>query len=193
MSLPKVLVFAGSIRTGSFNARLAALATKELVQAGADVTRISLLDYPMPLYDGDLEAKSGPPENAIKLKKLMSIHQGVFIVSPEYNASVTPLLKNTIDWISRVRERGEPPLAAYKNRVFALGGASDGTYGAMRSLMALRQVLELGCGALVIPDQIAVSRASEAFDEMDNLKDERAANLLKRVVQRLTDMAREIA
>ena len=193
MSLPKVLVFAGSIRTGSFNARLAALATKELVLAGADVTRISLLDYPMPLYDGDLEAKSGPPENAIKLKKLMSIHPGVFIVSPEYNASITPLLKNTIDWISRVRERGEPPLAAYKNRVFALGGASDGTYGAMRSLMALRQVLELGCGALVIPDQIAVSRASEAFDEMDNLKDERAANLLKRVVQRLTDMAREIA
>ena len=193
MSLPKVLVFAGSIRTGSFNARLAALATKELVLAGADVTRISLPDYPGPLYDGDLEAKSGPPENAIKLKKLMSIHQGVFIASPEYNASITPLLKNTIDWISRVRERGEPPLAAYKKRVFALGGASGGTYGAMRSLMALRQVLELGCGALVIPDQIAVSRASEAFDEMDNLKDERAANLLKRVVQRLTDMAREIA
>ena len=79
MSLPKVLVFAGSIRTGSFNARLAALATKELLLAGADVTRISLLDYPMPLYDGDLEAKSGPPENAIKLKKLMSIHPGVMI------------------------------------------------------------------------------------------------------------------
>ena len=83
----------------------------------------------------------------------------MFIASPEYNASVTPLLKNTIDWVSRVRERGEPPLAAYKNRVFALGGASDGAYGAMRSLMALRQVLELGCGALVIPDQIAVMRA----------------------------------
>ena len=107
----------------------------------------------------------------------------MFIASPEYNASVTPLLKNTIDWISRVRERGEPPLAAYKNRVFALGGASDGAYGAMRSLMALRQVLELGCGALVIPDQIAVMRASDAFDEMDNLKDERAANLLKRVAR----------
>jgi chromate reductase len=192
MSLPKILVIAGSIRSGSYNARLAALATKELVLAGADVTRISLLDYPMPLYDGDLEAKAGPPENAIKLKQLMSTHQGVFIASPEYNASVTPLLKNTIDWISRVRERGEPPVAAYKNRVFALGGASDGTYGAMRSLMALRQVLELGCGALVIPDQIAVSRASDAFDEMDNFKDERAANLLKRVVQRLTDMAREL-
>ncbi len=190
--LPKILVFAGSIRTGSHNARLAALATKELVLAGADVTRISLLDFPLPIYDGDLEAKSGPPENALKLKRLMMMHPGVFIASPEYNASITPLLKNTLDWISRVRERGEPPLPAYKNRVFAIGGASDGAYGAMRSLMALRQVLELGCGALVIPDQIAVMRASEAFDEKDNLKEERLANLLKRVLQRLTDMAREV-
>ena len=122
---PKILVFAGSIRTGSFNARLAALAAKELALAGADVTRISLDDYPMPLYDGDLEAASGVPANALKLKQMMAAHRGVFIASPEYNASVTPLLKNTIDWISRVRERGEPPLAVFKNRVFALGGASD--------------------------------------------------------------------
>ena len=193
MSLPKVLVFAGSIRTNSHNARLAALATKELLLAGADVTRISLVDFPLPLYDGDLELRSGPPENAVKLKRLIATQQGVFIASPEYNASVTPLLKNTIDWVSRVRERGEEPLAAYKNRVFAIGGASYGALGAMRSLMALRQVLELGCGALVIPDQIAVMRASDAFDEMDNLKDERAANTLRRVAQRLTDMAREMA
>ena len=193
MSFPKVLVFAGSIRAHSHNARLAALATKELVLAGADVTRISLVDYPMPLYDGDAEAQSGAPGNAVKLKQLMALHQGVFIASPEYNASITPLLKNTLDWISRVRERGEAPLAVYKSRVFAIGGASDGAYGAMRSLLALRQVLELGCGALVIPDQIAVMRASEAFDDNDNLKDERAAALLKRVAQRLTDMAREMA
>src|SRR5712691_2301279 len=123
--LPKILVFAGSIRAQSHNARLAALATKELVLAGADVTRISLVDYPLPLYDGDHEAQSGPPDNAVKLKQLMAMHRGVFIASPEYNASITPLLKNTLDWISRVRERGEAPLAVYKNRVFALGGASD--------------------------------------------------------------------
>ena len=92
MSLPKILVFAGSIRSGSYNARLAALATKELVLAGADVTRISLADYPMPLYDGNLEATSGPPANAVKLKQHMMAHKGVFIVSPEYNASVTPRL-----------------------------------------------------------------------------------------------------
>jgi chromate reductase, NAD(P)H dehydrogenase (quinone) len=193
MSLPKILVFAGSIRSASYNARLAALAAKELALIGADVSRISLEDYPLPLYDGNLEARSGPPDNALKLKRMMGTHHGVFIASPEYNASITPLLKNTIDWISRVRERGEAPLAVFKDRVFALGGASDGAFGAMRSLLALRQVLELGCGALVIPEQITVIRASEAFDEMDNLKEERAVNALKRVVQRLTDMAREMA
>jgi chromate reductase len=193
MTPPKILVFAGSIRTGSHNARLAALAAKELVLAGADVTRISLEDYPLPLYDGDLEAKSGVPANARNLRQMMVAHPGLFIASPEYNASITPLLKNTIDWISRVRERGEPPLAVFKNRVFALGGASDNPYGALRSLMALRQVLELGCGALVIPEQVTVFRASEAFDEMDNLTEERAANALKRVLQRLIDTAREMA
>ena len=125
MSVPKILVFAGSIRTGSFNGRLAALAAKELALAGAEVTRISLEDYPMPIYDGDDETKSGVPANARNLKAMLAAHQGVFIASPEYNASVTPLLKNTIDWISRVRERGEPPLAVFKQRVFALGGASD--------------------------------------------------------------------
>src|SRR5436190_7552985 len=99
MSNPRILVFAGSIRAGSFNARLAALAAKELALAGAEVTHISLQDYPMPIYDGDLETKSGAPENAIKLKRTMMAHQGVFIASPEYNASIAPLLKNTLDWI----------------------------------------------------------------------------------------------
>jgi len=190
MPLAKILVFAGSVRTGSHNARLAALAAKELLLDGADVTRISLEDFPLPIYDGDLEAKSGAPANALRLKQTLAAHHGVFIASPEYNASVTPLLKNTIDWISRVRERGEPPLAVFKNRAFALGGASNSPYGALRSLMALRQVLELGCGALVIPEQVTVFRASEAFDEMDNLKDERAASALKRVLERLVETAR---
>jgi chromate reductase, NAD(P)H dehydrogenase (quinone) len=189
----KILVFAGSVRTGSFNGRLAALAAKEFALAAAEVTLISLVDYPMPLFDGNLEAASGPPENAVKLKRMMSAHRGVFIASPEYNASLTPLLKNTLDWVSRVRERGEPTLVAYKNRAFALGAASNGTYGGMRSLMALRHVLELGCGALVIPEQIAVRDAATAFDEDGSLKDERMAGLLKTVVRRLVDMAQVIA
>jgi NAD(P)H-dependent FMN reductase len=193
MAIPKILVFAGSIRTGSFNARLAANAAKELALLGAEVTRISLADYPMPIYDGDLESRSGPPENAVKLKQHFMAHQGIFIASPEYNASITPLLKNTLDWISRVREGREVPLAAYKDRVFALGGASNGQYGAMRSLLALRHVLEIGCGALVIPDQIALPRAADAFDDTDTLKDEQTKNRLRGVLQRLIDVTRQLA
>jgi len=192
MPIPKILVFAGSIRTGSFNARLAAIAAKEIARAEAEVTRISLLDFPLPLYDGDHEARSGAPENAVKLKRMFCAHKGIFITSPEYNASITPLLKNTIDWISRVRENKEPPLSAYRNRVFALGAASNGTYGGMRSIMALRQSLELGCGALVIPEQIAVREASHAFDENDELKDERSAALLRTLARRLVELARQI-
>jgi chromate reductase len=191
MSNPRILVFAGSIRTGSFNARLAALAAKELALAGAEVTHISLQDYPLPIYDGDLEANSGAPANAIKLKQMMMAHQGVFLASPEYNASVTPLLKNTLDWISRAREGKETPLAAYKNRVFALGAASGRVHGGVHSLLALRQVLEIGCGALVLPEQIAMGRAAEAYDDMDHLKDERTAEHLRAVVRRLIDMARQ--
>src|SRR3954451_11731128 len=193
MPAPKILVFAGSTRTGSHNARLAAIAAKELALSGAEVTHISLEDYPLPIYNGDDEAQSGVPAQALNLKQMMMLHHGVFIGSPEYNASIAPLLKNTIDWISRVRQRGEPPLAAFKDRAFALGGASDGVFGALRSLMALRQVLELGCGALVLPEQITVFRASEAFDEMDNLKEERAAASLKRVTAQLAEAARETA
>jgi NAD(P)H-dependent FMN reductase len=193
MPLPRILVFAGSIRAGSFNARLAALAVKELSRADVEVTRISLEDYPLPLYDGDLEAKSGAPDNAVKLKRLMMTHRGVFIASPEYNASVTPLLKNTLDWVSRVREANEAPLSAYRGRAFALGAASNGTLGGYRSLMALRQILELGCGATVLPEQVAVREAASAFDENDELVDERTARQLRTVLARLVEAARSMA
>ena len=193
MPVPKILVIPGSLRTKSYNVRLAALAMKELALADADVTRISLLDYPLPIYDADSMEKSGPPQNAVKLKQLMSAHQGVFIASPEYNASITPLIKNTIDWISVVRERGEPQLAAYQNRVFALGGASPGRSGAMQSLLALRQVLAVGCRALVIAEQVNVPNAEQAFDEMDELKDTRIAAQLKLVARKLVDTARLLA
>jgi chromate reductase len=193
MRAPKILVIPGSNRTGSHNVRLAALVTKELTLADADVTRVSLADYPLPVYDADDESQSGPPPSAVKLKQLVSAHQGVFFASPEYNASVSPLLKNAIDWISVVRERGEPLLAAFKGRVFAVGSASPGRFGGMRSLMALRQVLEVGCRALVIPEQVAVANAADAFDEMDNLRDTRTANELRALARRLVDMARQVA
>jgi chromate reductase, NAD(P)H dehydrogenase (quinone) len=191
MSAPKILVIPGSLRTGSHNARLAALATKELALAEAEVTRISLADYPLPLFDADLATESGLPAAAVQLKRMVMAHQGIFITSPEYSASVTPLVKNTIDWISRAaaRDRGEPNYTAFKGRVFAIGAASSGSGGGMRSLMALRQILELGCGALVIPEQISVPRADQAFDDMDNLKDDILAAALKTVARRLVELA----
>jgi chromate reductase len=193
MAVPRILVIPGSLRAKSYNVRLAALASKQLTLADADVTRISLVDYPLPIYDADTAEESGPPHNAFRLKQLMSAHQGIFIVSPEYNASLTPLIKNTIDWISVVRERGEPPLAAYQNRVFALGGASPRRSGASHSLLALRQVLAVGCGALVLAEQVTVPNAERAFDDMDELTDAGAANQLKVVVRKLVDTARLLA
>ena len=190
MPAPKILVIPGSMRTGSHNVKLAALATKELTLLDVEVTRISLSDYPLPLYDADFDARAGQPANAVKLKHMIMAHQGVFITSPEYSASVTPVLKNAIDWVSRVRERGDPTYAAFKGRVFAIASASPGRAGGLRSLMALRQILELGCGALVIPEQVAIPQAENAFDDMDNISDIGTANLLRAQLARLVDMAR---
>ena len=191
--MPKILVIPGSLRAQSCNCRLAALVCKELTLADADVTRISLVDYPLPIYDADLAEKSGPPLNALRLKQLMSAHEGVFIASPEYNASITPLLKNALDWISVVREGGESELAAYQNRVFALGGASPRRSGAVQALLALRQVLAVGCRALVIAEQVCVPNAAQAFDEMDELRDARVAGELKLVVRKLIEAAKLMA
>jgi chromate reductase, NAD(P)H dehydrogenase (quinone) len=189
MSSPKILVIPGSLRTGSYNVRLAALATKELALADADVTRISLADFPLPIYDADL-AKSELPQNAIRLKQLVGNHGGIFIASPEYNASIPPLLKNAIDWISVVRERDEPQLYTFQNRAFALGAASPGRSGGMQSLITLRQVLAIGCRAFVVPEQVTIPNAGEAFDASDDLKDARAAAQLKLLVRKLIDYAR---
>ena len=193
MATPKILVFPGSTRTGSHNVRLAALAAKELTLMDVDVTSISLADYPLPLYDGDAEAADGTPENAKRLKRQFAAHHGIFIASPEYNASITPLLKNTLDWVSRVREAGEQPRAAFRDRVFALGAASNGTYGGYRSLIALRHVLELGCGALVLPDQVAIRNAATAFDEAENLRDAGDGDRLRSMLARLVDVAHQYA
>ena len=190
MPIPKILVVSGSTRVGSHNTRLAALAAKELSLGDADVTRISLTDYPLPLYDADLEQETGTPHNAIKLKQMISANHGVFITSPEYNASVTPLLKNAIDWIGNVREKGEPQLAAYQNRIFAIGAASSGPSGGTQSLITLRQILAVGCRALVLGEQIVVPFAKQAFDEMDNLRDTNTAGQLKLVTRKLVELAR---
>lgn len=192
MAAVKILVIPGSLRTGSHNARLAAAVTRELALASnVDVTRISLADYQLPVYDAAIEAR-GMPEAAESLKRMIGAHHGVVIVSPEYNASVPPLVKNSIDWVSRVRERGEAPLAVFRGRAFALASASNGRFGGMRGLLALRQVLEIGCGALVLPAQVSVPGAEQAFDEMDQLKNEQDAERLRGFVRDVIDGAQRM-
>jgi NAD(P)H-dependent FMN reductase len=169
MSALKILVIPGSLRTGSLNARLAATIAYEFTQAGAEVTRISLADFPLPIYDGDLQSKSGVPKNAVNLKRMMSAHHGVLIVTPEYNSSVPPLVKNTIDWVSRVQDGQESRGQVFRERPFAIAAASEGRLGGTRALAALRLILS-ACHATVIPNQFALSFASEAYDDMDRLK-----------------------
>jgi NAD(P)H-dependent FMN reductase len=190
MASPKILIIPGSTRTGSLNVRLAALAAKELTLIDVEVNRISLEDYPLPIYDADVEANSGAHPNAVKLKQMIGAHHGVFLTSPEYNGSVPPGLKNAIDWVSQVRERGDPAYAAFRNRIFSLGAASPEPHGGVRGLMALRQILELGCGAMVLPEQIAIPQADQAFDELDNLSQATLANQLRAQLARLVDVAR---
>lgn len=185
----RLLFFAGSQRRASSNKSLARLGASIAEANGIAATFADLGDYPMPLYDGDTEAADGPPENARKLKQLMGLHTGIFIASPEYNSSITPLLKNTLDWISRVRDDDEGPNEVFKTRVFALGSASPGGMGGLRSLTTVRQVLELGLGALVLPEQFAVPRASEAFDENGHLKNKDSQETFKRLIQKLARAA----
>lgn len=191
MAPPRILVFAGSIRSGSLSAKLAAAAAKELALADGDVTHISLADYPLPIYDGDLEKKSGIPENAQKLARLIAAQQGVFIATPEYNNSLPPLLKNSIDWVSRIRAgaSGIP----YRNKVYGIGSTSDGYIGGARALIDLRRVVLTAVGAILIPEKVEVSRAQDAFDESGELVAEAPAKLLKSLCRHLVDLSRRLA
>ncbi len=190
MSALKILVIPGSLRSGSHNVKLAAAAAHEFALAGVDVSRISLADFPLPIYDGDLQAKSGVPKNAVNLKRMMGAHHGVLIVTPEYNSSVPPLLKNTIDWVSRVQEAHEARGQVFRKRPFAIASASEGRLGGARALQALRLILS-ACQALVIPNQLALSFADQAYDEMDRLKKEADIGALKALVGQLIELSQK--
>jgi chromate reductase, NAD(P)H dehydrogenase (quinone) len=166
----KILAFAGSARKDSFNKKLVKIAAEGAKNAGAEVTYLDFRDLPLPLYDEDLETADGLPENVHKLKALMKSHQGFLIACPEYNSSITPLLKNAIDWASRP-EPEENPLACFSEKVAVLMSASPGGLGGLRGLVHVRSILS-NIGVLVLPDQKAVTNAYQAFDENGNLKDE---------------------
>jgi NAD(P)H-dependent FMN reductase len=167
------------------------VAASEFARAGADVTRISLDDYPLPIYDGDLQAKSGVPTNAVNLKRMMGAHHGVLIVTPEYNSSVPPLVKNTIDWITRVQDPQESRGQVFRERPFAIAAASEGRLGGTRALAALRLILS-ACHATVTPNQLALSFADQAYDDMDRLKKEADIEAMQALVRQLIEVSQRM-
>jgi chromate reductase len=158
---PRILAFAGSTRRESFNKKLVEIAVKGAREAGAEVTLLDLKNFPLPLFDQDLEAEQGTPENGTKLKRLFIDHDGLLISSPEYNSSITAVLKNTIDWVSRPAP-DEPSLVAFQGKVATLMSASPGALGGLRGLVHIRSILG-NIGVIVLPNQVAVPKAREAF------------------------------
>ena len=166
---PKILAFAGSLRTESFNKKLIKIAVAAARAAGAEVTLIDLRDHPLPIYDGELEEREGLPANAKALKDIFRAHDGLMLACPEYNSSITAVLKNTVDWVSRP-VAGQPSLVEFTDKVAVLMSASPGALGGLRGLVHVRAILG-NIGVLVLPDQLAISKAHEAFNADGSLKD----------------------
>lgn len=162
----KILAFAGSTRTGSFNRQALDYAVKGAREAGADVTLIDLKDYSLPLYNGDLELSHGIPDSAMRLKALFKENDGLLLACPEYNSSITPLLKNTLDWVSRAHG-DESGLVPYEGKWAGLVAASDGRLGGLRGLRHVREILTT-LQVMVIPQQMALSNADKALLEPGN-------------------------
>ena len=185
--MPRILAFAGSARKDSLNKKLLAAAVEGARAAGAEVTLADLREWPMPLYDGDLEAASGLPETVRRFKALLKEHDGLLLASPEYNSSITPLLKNTLDWCSRA-EPGEKTLACFDGKVAALVAASPGALGGVRSLSIARLLLST-LRVLVIPEQVSLPQAHQAFDSAGRLTDDKRRAAVEAVGARLAAVA----
>ncbi|MCA8057338.1 MULTISPECIES: NADPH-dependent FMN reductase [Burkholderia cepacia complex] len=188
MASPNILVFAASTRSGSLNQQLASVVTGRIERYGGSVTNLDLAKYPLPIYDGDLEATDGVPAAAIALHEQLRGHDGIFIASPEYNSSVGPLLVNLLAWTSRITAHGGVD-AAFGKPVFAIGSASPGGFGGYRGLMALRQILELQFMARVLPAMVSVPSAHTAFDESGQLRNEVSSALVDKIAKSLVALA----
>lgn len=184
MTKPRILAFGGSLRRDSFNQKLAAIAAEGARSAGAEVTLAALRDFPLPVFDQDLEDAQGMPEAARKLKQLFREHHGLIISAPEYNSSISGALKNAIDWVSRAESDDEPPLVAFTGKTAVLCAASPGALGGLRGLVTVRSILG-NIGVTVLPDQVAVSKAHEAFKPDGSLADEKQAARVKKLGSQL--------
>lgn len=187
--IPRILVFAGSVRTGAFSGRTADVAQKELAMQGAEVTRISLGDYPLPIMDEDLEKEKGVPDSAVKLGRQIAAHDGILIATPEYNGSIPPLLKNTIDWVSRVRADGGRSLRPLTGKVAGLCSSSNGHFAGIRCINHLRAVL-VRCQMEVVTPECSVPEGGSAFDGAGNFRDERLTRSMEHLCRTLIETSR---
>ncbi|MBP0617948.1 NADPH-dependent FMN reductase [Jiella mangrovi] len=187
-----VLIMPGSLRLGSYNRMLASEIMRLIAVSDAVVSRVDLSDYPLPIYDGDFETEAGVPENAKLLAQRIAAQDALLIVSPEYNASIPPLLKNTIDWVSRVRKVDDRPVQPFKGLVVGLAAASPGRFGGLRGLEAVRIVMR-ALGADVITQQCLVSNAATGFDESGRLTDDASRSNLESLCDKLLDTARSLS
>ena len=176
---PKILVFAGSARGASYNKKLATAAAGMVKAAGAEVTLLDLADHRLPMYDGDLEASEGVPAGAKALRKIFLEHDGFIIASPEYNSSIAPMLKNTLDWVSRP-DGDDAMVAAYKGKTAGLISASPGALGGLRGLVHLRSILG-NIGVTVVPQQSAMSGAAKGFNDDGSIADAGQVGAVKAV------------
>lgn len=190
-SKPKILVFAGSAREASLNKTLARAACKAIDENGGEATFIDLRDFPMPIYEGDLEAREGMPPFARKLRDLFVSHPAFLIVSPENNGTIPSLLKNTIDWLSRDVD-GRSGLEPYRGKVIALMAASPGAFGGVVCLTHLRHSLTKLL-AHVIPDQFPLPKADQAFAEDGSLTQPWQQKALLTVVRQLIETTSRLA
>lgn len=186
--MTKVLVIPGSARKDSVNRKLAAVACKLIAEAGGEAELIDPREHVLPLFDQEIEDASGLPETAKLLKRKFLAADGLVFCAPEYNSSITPLMKNLIDWVSRTESDDEPPLAAYQGKVAGLLSASPGGFGGMRGLVHLRSILG-NIGVLVLPKQFALAGAFGKFDEAGALTDERAVESIRAVVASVVEVA----
>ena len=193
MNQPRIVVVAGSRRREALSRRVAQACALAVRNAGAEVESIDLDDYPAPLYDGDLEADSGLPESVVRLQRLLHASDGLLVVNPEYNGSITPLLKNTLDWCSRPNP-ADPERSGgkvYAGRAAAVVGSSPGALGGMRVLFHVRDILGY-LGMQVIPQQLAVAKAGEAVGDDARLRDVAQQDMLDKLAAALVDSARRL-
>jgi chromate reductase len=190
--VPKLLAISGSTRSESCNSKALKLLAKAATDAGAVVTIVNLKNYPMPLYEADLESQEGLPENAKKLQTLIAAHDGLLIASPEYNGLPTPLLKNTLDWVSRpVKNDPNSGLKVFENKVSALISASPSEQGGLRGLLITAQLLN-NLGLLVVPDKVSIGNCFNNFAANGELKDKRLLDLITKEGQKVARMAQAL-